>query len=182
MNKSLRNNIILFAFVAITGLLINSCGEDTVNNPNNPPSANPCGDTTCIDTPYSNNTIYGKVCFVDTNFIRTGGTYLISAYPESGWPPMGPPSSYDTIRIAGNKLSYCYKLVGLNSGNYVVSVGFRKFSGGQSPIMGIYGCDTARFPASNCLLSPTLKAQIINEAGVGNIDFLSWADTTYKIF
>lgn len=164
MKKTFLNHFMLFAFVAILGVMINSCGEDTVT-PTNPT--------------YEANSINGTVTFVETNFVDSG-TYLISAYPESGWPPTGGPTSYDTISVVAGQSSYNYKLVSLADGNYVVSVGFRKATGGQSPIMGIYGCDTLH--SFTCLLTPTLKASISGNAGVGNINFLSWADTTNKIY
>lgn len=180
MSKSLKNHLFLFVFVALMGIFINSCGEDTIinnNNNNNPP------DTACTDTTLTGRMIKGRITFVDTNFVRSGGVYLISAYPKSGWPPTGGPSAFDTVRISGNNLNYCYTLSNLPSdGAYVVSVGFRKSTGGQSPIMGIYGCDTARFPTSSCVLSPSDSAQIISGQGVRYINFLSWSDTAKKIF
>ena len=134
--------------------------------------------------------INGKVTFVDTNFILTGGTYLISSYPSTGLPPTGGPADYDTILITMTNnvlnLVYDYKLIDLNPGNYVVSVGFRKASGGQSPIMSIYGCDNARaiYPAGlACLFAPSKYATIGTEnQGTAGIDMLSWSDTTKKIY
>jgi hypothetical protein len=151
-----------------------------------------CGDD---DTPITvvgpdAKSINGTVNFVDTNFILTGGTYLISAYETSAWPTAGPPNAYDTIRVTRTNnvlnLDYNYKLVDLNPGDYVVSVGFRKSSGGQSPIMSIYGCDTLRamYPAgAACLFSPSMKATIgSNNEGTTGINMLSWSDTTSKIY
>ncbi|MBN8584763.1 MAG: hypothetical protein J0M37_06665 [Ignavibacteria bacterium] len=166
MKKTLLKHLGLFVIVAFVGIIINSCGDDTTTNNNTTPT-------------YDANSVNGTVTFVETGFIDSG-SYLISAYPESGWPPMAGPSAYDTISVVAGQSAYNYKLVGLTDGNYVISVGFRKMSGGQSPIMGIYGCDTLH--SMSCLFSPTLKATITNNAGVGNINFLSWADTTNKIF
>jgi hypothetical protein len=175
MNRSIFKHFALFSIVALFGILINSCGEDAIiNNNNNPP------DTACADTTVSPGTIKGRVTFVDTNFIRSGGVYLISAYPKSGWPPMGGPSAFDTIRVSGNNLEYCYALPNLGDGAYVVSVGFRKQTGGQSPIMGIYGCDTLH--SIPCLFSPSDSAVISGGQGVNFINFLSWSDTAKKIF
>jgi len=131
--------------------------------------------------------INGTIRFVDTNFILTGGTYLISAYPAAGWPPTGGPTAFDTIKISRTNnvlnLNYNYKLIDLNPGSYVVSVGFRKNTGGQSPIMSVYGCDTARARYSLCFLNPTLKATIGAEnQGVENINMISWSDTTKKVY
>lgn len=132
------------------------------------------------------NTINGTVTFADTGFISTGGVYLISAYGT--WLPAGPPNAYDTIKINRNSTtgrwntSYSYKLKGLpDNGSFAVAVGFRKSTGGQSPIMGVYGCDTTH---NGCAGSSTLtgRATITNGAGVAGIDFSSWADTTKKLY
>jgi len=168
----------IFEILVITLLFVSvySCSDDDTN------PVTPTGPDA--------KSINGKVTFVDTNFILTGGTYLISAYPSTGWPPTGGPAAYDTILITRTNnvlnLVYDYKLIDLNPGNYVVSVGFRKTSGGQSPIMGIYGCDTARaiYPAGlACLFTPSKYATIGSEnQGTAGIDFLSWSDTTKKIY
>ncbi len=177
MKKTFLNPFMLFAFVAILGILINSCGEDTIINNNNPTTP----DTACTDTTLTGLMIKGRVTFVDTNFIRSGGIYLISAYPESGWPPTGGPSAYDTVRISGNNLNYCYTLSNLPAAQkYVVSVGFRKSTGGQSPIMSIYGCDTSH--SLTCLFSPSNKADLSGGTGVRYINMLSWSDTAKKIY
>jgi hypothetical protein len=177
MKKTLFKHLGLFVIVAFVGIIINSCGEDTIIT-NNPPTT---PDTACTDSTLTGLMIKGRVTFVDTNFIRTGGVYLISAYPESGWPPVGPPSSYDTIRISGNNLNYCYTLSNLPTAQkYVVSVGWRKQTGGQSPIMSVYGCDTLH--SVPCLLGPPLKADLTSGQGVRFINMLSWSDTAKKIF
>lgn len=166
MNKSFLNHSIFFILSIVAAFIIYSCSDDTTTNNNNPVT-------------YDQNSINGRITFVETGFVDSG-SYIISAYPEAGWPPMGPPTSYDTLNIVASQTTYDYKLVGLSNGKYVVSVGFRKLSGGASPVMGIYGCDTSH--SFSCLLAPTLKAEITGDAGVGNINFLSWADTTNKIY
>jgi len=134
-----------------------------------------------VTTPATSGPISGTVRFVDSNsFITSGGSYLISAYPKTGWPPTGGPTAYDTLPVTQNKGSYSYTLVGLPFAEYVVSIGFRKDVGGQSPIMGIYGCDTSH--SLTCLLTPSSFANVQNGSGVSNINFLSWADTTNKIY
>lgn len=168
----------IFEVIAIALLIVTiySCSDDDTNP--------------VVITGPDANTVNGVVNFVDTNFILTGGTYLISAYPSTAWPPMSGPSSYDTIQITRTNnvlnLSYNYKLKDLNPGEYVVSVGFRKSTGGQSPIMSIYGCDTNRaiYPSGlACLFNPSLKATIgSNNQGTEGINMLSWADTTNKIY
>ncbi|MBX7042571.1 MAG: hypothetical protein K1X85_06675 [Ignavibacteria bacterium] len=156
--------------LAVASFIYSCSDDDTTNNPN------PTGPDA--------KSINGTVAFVDNSFVTSGGVYLISAYPSSGWPPTGGPAAYDTISISGSTLSYNYKLVDLNPGDYVVSVGFRKTSGGQSPIMSVYGCDTARFASgSTCFLNPPKKATIGSEnQGVEGINMLSWADTTKKVY
>jgi hypothetical protein len=177
MNNNIIKHLTLFIFVALLGILINNCTEDSIINNNNPTVP----DTACTDTSLTGLMIKGRVTFVDTNFIRTGGTYLISAYPETGWPPTGGPSAFDTIRISGNNLNYCYTLSNLPSAQrYVVSVGFRKATGGQSPILSVYGCDTLH--SIPCLLNPPRKADLTSGQGVKYINLLSWADTSKKIF
>lgn len=175
MKKTILNPF-LQALITFTLLVsVYSCSNDD----NNTVTPTPTGPDA--------KSINGTVNFVDTNFILSGGTYLISAYPSTGWPPTGGPASYDTINISRTNnvlnLSYTYKLVDLNPGDYVVSVGFRKITGGQSPIMSVYGCDTARFPYSMCFLNPPNKATIgANNEGVAGINMLSWSDTAKKVY
>lgn len=133
------------------------------------------------------NSIKGIVTFVDTNFVLTGGNYLISAYPSTGWPPMAGPTAFDTIKVirTNNILNtnYNYKLININPGAYIVSVTYRKITGGQSPILSVYGCDTVRFQYSSCFLNPPLSANIgSNNQGVGGINMISWADTAKKVY
>jgi len=129
------------------------------------------------------NSINGTVTFADSGFVSTGGIYLISAF--SSWPPAGPPAAYDTVRISRNSStgrwnqSYSYKLSNIANGSYAVSVGFRKATGGQSPIMGVYGCDTTH---NMCVITTTSRATITGNAGVTGIDFSCWADTTKKLY
>lgn len=176
LKKKFKFRIFEILIVSLLFVSVYSCSDDD-DNPVTP-------------TGPDAKTINGKVTFVDTNFILNGGTYLISAYPSTGWPPTAGPSAYDTIKVTRTNnvlnLNYNYKLKDLNPGEYVVSVGFRKTSGGQSPIMGIYGCDTLRaiYPGGvTCLFSPSKKATIGSEnQGTAGIDFLSWSDTTKKIY
>lgn len=169
MNKTFSINVKI-SFVIILIVLAYSCSDDPTQ---------PVGPEA--------RSINGMVNFVDTNFILTGGSYLIAAYPSTGWPPMGGPAAFDTIKLSrtGNILnkSYNYKLRDLNPGDYVVTVGFRKLTGGQSPIISVYGCDTARAQYSQCFLNPPKRATIGPEnQGTENINMLSWADTTKKVF
>lgn|GEM_PF-845659 len=176
MKKLILNPIIQTLFAILLMVSVYSCSEDTVVTP---PVTGPDA-----------KSVNGTIKFVDTNFILSGGTYLISAYPSTGWPPMAGPTAFDTVKITRSNnvlnLSYNYKLVDLNPGSYVVSVGFRKATGGQSPIMSVYGCDTARFlngAGSSCFLNPPLKAIIgTNNEGTVGINMISWSDTTKKVY
>ena len=173
MKKILKNPAVSALFALLITLTIYSCSDDENN--------------IIVPVGPAANTVNGIVTFVDTNFILTGGTYLISAYPSTGWPPMAGPTAYDTINIKRTNnvldLQYSYTLKDLNPGNYVISVGFRKTTGGQSPIMSVYGCDTARAQYSLCFLNPTKTATIGTEnQGTDGISMLSWADTTYKVY
>ena len=146
-----------------------------------------CDSTTVTPSPEA-NTISGTVTFTDTNFITSGGVYDIGAFPNPSIPPtfwFGPPTAYDTLIITNNNGVYKanYTLTGVPDGNYVIAVGFRKDTGGQSPIMGVYGCDTARaiYDTTACFLNPQ-RVTISNNAGVTGVNFLSWADTTNKVY
>ncbi len=175
MKKLFYSSLFQALMVSLLMIIVYSCSDD---------------DTPVTPAGPDAKSVNGTVNFVDTNFILSGGVYLISAYPTTGWPPTGGPAAYDTISITrtNNVLnkSYNYKLVDLNPGNYVVSVGFRKSTGGQSPIMSVYGCDTARFlngAGSTCFLSPPKSATIgANNEGVEGISMLSWSDTAKKVY
>ncbi|HCA42693.1 MAG TPA: hypothetical protein DEP28_05510 [Bacteroidetes bacterium] len=170
----MKNSLTLYALIMMffTIISINGC-----SNKDNP--VTPVGP--------ENNTISGEITFVDTNFITTGGKYNISAFPNPSVPPtywFGPPTSFDTLVIFKESGVYKarYTLKSVSNGSYVVAVGFRKDTGGQSPIMGVYGCDTARSSnGSMCFLNPT-RVNITDNAGVTGINFLSWADTTKKVY
>lgn len=169
--KKFLTSLLRLSVIALLFVSIYSCSDD--DDPINPTPTGP-----------DPKSINGTVRFVDTNFVRSGGVYLISAYPATAWPPTGGPAAFDTLNITGSTLSYNYKLVDLNPGSYVVSVGYRKNTGGQSPIMSVYGCDTLRVATgSTCLLNPPLKAVIgSNNEGVQGINMISWADTAKKCF
>jgi hypothetical protein len=145
-------------------------------------------DTTVTPSGPDANTINGTVTFTDTNFAPSNGTYIISAYASTAWPPMSGPASYDTLKVTRGtggqwNAAYSYKLKGLSNGTYVVSVGYkRNYMPVSAPsfVMGIYGCDTSH--SMSCLGNPTLKATIANDAGTTGIDFKSVADTTKKIY
>ena len=153
----------------LTTAILYSCKDDAVTPASGPEA----------------NTISGTVTFFETDSSVFGsnsvGTYEVVAF--STWPPTGPPTATDTLAYTkvGNVYKGTYKLTGLNNGDYVIANGWRTTTGWQSPGLGIYGCDTAHFGTSSCPNNPT-RATITNNNGLENINFLSWADTTKKIF
>lgn len=174
IKNSLRLSIIQALFVSVLMIGVYSCSND---------------DTTVTPTPTGPeaNSISGTITFTDTNFVTSGGFYDIGVFANPSTPPtywFGPPTTNDTLHYSkvGNVYKGTYKLKGVPNGSYVVALGFRKTSGGQSPIMGVYGCDTARFVnGSACFLDPQ-RATITDNAGLENINFLAWADTTKKVY
>jgi hypothetical protein len=135
-----------------------------------------------------NNTISGTVYFADTSIgSSAAGYYDIAAF--SSWPPTGAPSANDSLELVkvGGKYQATYTIkglgVGVDSAKYVVAIGWRRVTGGASPVMGIYGCDTAHYtpPTSTCPYNPT-KIIIRGNAGVTGQNVISWADTTKRIF
>lgn len=134
-----------------------------------------------------NNTISGTVYFADTLFGSNAvGYYDIAAF--SSWPPAGAPSANDSLELVkvGGKYQANYTIkglgVGVDSAKYVIAVGWRRLTGGASPVMGIYGCDTAHYTGpSSCPGNPS-KIVIRNNAGVTGQNMISWADTTKRIF
>ena len=167
MKKNFLVNIAKIAFFVVIVTIAYSCSKDEIISVILPDA----------------NTISGTVTFADTGFVSTGGTYLISAF--ASWPPMSAPSAYDTIKISRNtttgrwNTAYSYKLKGINDGNYVVTTGFRKNVGGQSPILGVNGCDTTH---NSCVVTTTTRVAITGNAGVAGVNFVSWADTTKKLY
>jgi len=170
VKKTIRTNLLFLFLAVLTTAILYGCKEDTVTNQTGGPEA---------------NSISGTVTFVETDSTVFGsnsvGTYEVVAF--SSWPPMGPPTATDTLVYTkvGNVFQGTYKLTGLSNGDYVIANGWRTTVGWQSPGLGIYGCDTAHFGTSSCPNNPT-RASISNSEGQVNINFLSWADTTKKIF
>jgi hypothetical protein len=126
------------------------------------------------------NSISGTITFVDTNFSHSPDGYKVGAF--NGWPPFSP-FSEDSLIIThiGNLYTANYKITRLPSGDYNVAVYPNLFSNPEIRVLGIYGCDTVHVEFSNCPQSPS-TVSIINGWGVEGINFLSWADTTKRIF
>jgi len=133
------------------------------------------------------NSISGTITFVDTNFLPLPDRYKVAAFPSNGkWPPIGYlPAGDDSLIIEriGNVYRANYTIRNLLNGTYYIT----SLAISDAPLtnvysyLGIYGCDTVHIPFSSCPLSPS-GVTITNNFGVENINFLSWADTTKKIF
>jgi hypothetical protein len=169
MKKTLLKHFMLFAFVASLGILMNSCGEDTVT-PNNPsvPEA---------------GTMSGTITFVDTNKLDSNGYYDVSVY--TSWPPSGPPSASDTVTITKNGDTYTgtFQVKGLTSGAaYVTTCAWIKtpYAPGSVYLLGVRGCDTSHDPS--CWLMNPKYDTLPSSQGLNSIDFKSWIDTTNKLY
>ncbi len=165
MKKGIYSVMLQSVCVIFLMFSINSCSNDTVT---------PAGPDA--------NTVSGTITFADTNILRTGGFYDIGVFPNPSTPPaywFGPPSSNDTLRYTktGNLYTATFKLKGVSNGSYVVAVGFRTDTQ-RDLIMGVYGCDTSH---STCFFDPQ-RISVTNNQGVENVNFISWADTTKKVF
>ncbi len=128
------------------------------------------------------NSISGTVTFVDSNFVTPGGSaYYLALY--TSWPPVGGPFATDTLDILFINGTYkaTYRIKRLNNGTYYPVTITPSGLFNTPPILGIYGCDTVHLQYSNCPNNPT-NVTISNNFGHQNIDFLSWADTTKRIF
>ncbi len=135
---------------------------------------------TTMDGPEPNS-ISGTISFADTNFIALPEYYKVGAFED--WPPSTLALRYDSLNITlvGNLYKANYKISRLPVGTFFIAVYPEKGTGQDISILGIYGCDTVHVPYSNCPQNPS-SVEIIQNWGVENINFLSWADTTKRIF
>ncbi len=126
------------------------------------------------------NSISGTITFADTNFVTTGGYYDISAF--NAWFPMSSPTGNDSliIRKVGNKYQADYKIRNLPNGSYFLTSAWIELPyipGTSVNGLGTNGCDT-----SSVFTCRPDSVVISNNAGVENIDFISWADTTKRLY
>jgi hypothetical protein len=167
LNKSVKNHLFLFMFIALVAVFINACGEDTVA----PTTGNVAA-----------GTITGNITFIDTNLVTGSGYYYIAAYGT--WPPTGNPNGGDTLIPvnSGGTYTASYTISGLPEvGDYVVTAAWLKVPyvpGNGIYGLGFYGCDP---PSSSCVGNPT---KVTLTAGVGqqNINFKSKLDTTNALY
>ncbi len=127
------------------------------------------------------NSVSGTITFVDTNFVTAPDYYAAGAFES--WPPVSVPAYFDSLSITliGGLYKANYKITRVPSGIFYIAA----YTVSQLPfeykILGIYGCDTVHVTYSSCPLNPT-GVEIIQNWGVEDINFLSWADTTQRIF
>lgn len=164
MRKTLNYGL-KFGIVLTIIFSIYSCSSD---------SSNP------VTVTYDANSINGTITFADTNFISdtTNGSYYVAAFAT--WP--GPPSALTKIVPvkANGKFTASYKIIVSQNGNYVVSTAWVKKSPYASLILGVYdvaGKDTSRVS----LLGPHPTANITEGKGIGDINYNSYIDTTFKL-
>ena len=152
-------NAILTAFLLA---ILYACSDDGVNNP--PPPSGP-----------EPNTISGKINFLDSGIVSSGGYYSILAFTD--WPPTSQYSALDSLIITPNPYQANYKLKGLNNGTYYVVIAWTKipYGPGSNYILGLYNCNP---PSLTC--SPT-PVNIQNNQGVDNINPVAYLDTARKI-
>ena len=127
------------------------------------------------------NSISGTVTFADANFVQPPSFYKVGAFEI--WPPSSTPIEYDSLDIQqiGGVFKANYKITNVLTGSYYVAVYPESGISLEVKVLGIYGCDTVHVTYSNCPNNPSI-VNIINNWGVENINFLSWADTTQRIF
>lgn len=127
------------------------------------------------------NSISGTITFVDTNFVHYPQHYILLV--TSTWPPISVTSQSDSLSIVKNGGVYqaAYIVTRLYNGNYYLSVITQGSEVPTLSVMGIYGCDTVHVNYSSCPNNPS-TVQITENHGLANINFLSWADTSKKIF
>ena len=161
MKNSVKlNGFLLVIFTAAT-ILIYNCGSDSVTNPT---TAN----------------ISGTITFVDTSKIQctpTCGFYELAAF--STWPPTGAPTAYSTLTLTktNNVYTSSYQLVGLPiGGHFVLVAAFTElpYHTGGNFVLGVHGCDTAE----SCYLMNPKQDTISTSAGLTNINFMAFIDTT----
>jgi hypothetical protein len=127
------------------------------------------------------NSISGHVIFADTNITHESGLYTAGAFTL--WPPGTVPYQKDTLEIVniGNVYQADYRIRHLVNGAYRIAVIFEDELNSIFYLMGIYGCDTVHVNYSQCPNNPP-DVTITNNFGIENIDFLTWADTSKRIF
>ena len=158
MKTSLIKHLAFFAIVAFIGIMVNSCGEDTVTNNTAP-------------TTFSIN---GTVTFVDTTRVYTGGSYNVSCFTT--WPPAGAPSGIAIMTpvLSGGVYTATYSITGLSNGKYFLASAWTKepYVTGGNYVLGTKGCDT------NSIFICMPDSIAVSGSNVTTVDFKSFIDTS----
>lgn len=172
--KNYSSLIAMLLFISVTMTLVVGCSDD---------------DTTVTPgTTFPNLTINGRVTFVDSagyyKFIdSTKGYYNISAF--ASWPPLGPATANGKLmpKMEGGKMVADYQLLLPAKGFYTITSAYIKlpYTAGSVYGLGKYKSDTTHNIA---VIYDTANARVYlpESPGVGDINFLSWIDTTNKIY
>lgn len=146
-----------------------------------------CSDNTVAPN-YDQLTVSGRISFTDsTNYYKfndtTKGYYDISAFAL--WPPTGPASANSklVLKMEGGKMVADYQLLVKNNAFYTITTSYIKlpYTAGSVYGLGKYKSDTTHNPG---IIYDTTNARVsvFGTQGIGNINFLSWIDTTNKIY
>jgi len=141
---------IIFSAAAFLSVFFLTCGDDSVNAPQ--------------------DFISGTITFVDTNILHNNNYYYaVSIFGDSTNPFTHRPVESDslTINISGGTASAYYKVTGLASGNYYVGCTYNNRTNGNFSVMGELGC------GENIGCSTPTKITVPNYAGTGGQDFRS---------
>ncbi|MCX6157686.1 MAG: hypothetical protein NTY74_06895 [Ignavibacteriae bacterium] len=147
-----------------------------------------CNSDSTVAPNYDQLTISGRITFTDTNGYykfkdTTKGYYDISAFAK--WPPTGPASANSklVLKMDAGKMVADYQLLVANNSFYTLTSSYIKlpYTSGSVYGLGKYKSDTTHNPG---IIYDTTNARV-SVSGVqtiGNINFLSWIDTTSKIY
>jgi len=147
LNKCYKTIIVVF--ILFLSVFFITCGEDTVNAPQ--------------------DFVSGTITYIDTLMNFNGGYYAISIYGDSTNPFSHQPIRSDSVavNISNGTATAYYKVSGLASGNYYIGSTRVNRSNGNVTIYGALGCnENPGCPA------PT-KVTVPNYAGTGGLDFRS---------
>lgn len=148
MNKKSFSTSVL-AMLLFCLIFLNSCGEDSVNAPQ--------------------DFVSGTVTYLDTNVTVSGGYFAVGLYGDSTSPFSHTPIRKDSlsINVTGGTASAYYKMEGLASGNYYIASIWVNSSSGAITVRGVLGCD------QNINCSSPNKITVPNYAGTGGLNFKS---------
>lgn len=138
---------IIAVFIAGLSLLIETCGDDSVNAPQ--------------------DFVSGTITYIDNQFTFNGGYYAVSIYSDSTSPFTHHPVRTDSIAVNTTALTAYYKVSGLQAGSYYIGSTWYRKSDANITVFGSYGCNENPFCPS-----PT-KITLPNYSGTGQLDFRS---------